>query len=70
MKIIFAERIKEIRLYKKLSQKSLAQILNLTQSTISLWENDKLLPSIETLVFISKKFDVPTDFLVGLTDYF
>ena len=58
--------IRELRLEKHLTQTELAQKLNTTQDSISLWELGKSLPDIATLVKLSKFFHVSTDYLLGL----
>lgn len=58
--------IRELRLEKKLTQSSLAKLLNTTQDTISLWELGKSFPDIFSLIEIAKFFNVSTDYLLGL----
>lgn len=61
-------RIKEIRKSKMLTQTELANFLNTTQDTISLWEREKSNPDIEQLIKLALFFDVSTDYLLGLED--
>lgn len=61
-------RIKEIRKSKMLTQTELANFLNTTQDTISLWEREKSNPDIEQLTKLALFFDVSTDYLLGLED--
>lgn len=65
---IIAERIKTLRTNKGLSQRKLAQILDMANSTISGWESDYSLPCIEELKKLSKLFDVSIDYIIGITD--
>lgn len=58
--------IKELRLEQKLTQTELAKKLNTTQDTISLWELGKSFPDIQSLINLSKIFNVSTDYLLGL----
>ena len=58
--------IKSLRKERKLTQTQLATLLCTSQDTISLWELNKSLPDIESLVKLAKIFDVSTDFLLGL----
>ncbi len=67
--IEIAKRIRELRLERKLSQNQMADLLSVSQDTISLWERGKSLPSAEYLIEISKNFNVSTDYILGLTDY-
>lgn len=66
--VLFNARLKELRVYKGLTQKELAQSLNLTQSTIAYYENGKKLPTVETILSLAKFFNVSTDFLLGLSN--
>lgn len=53
--------ISELRKSKGLTQKELAEELNLSHQAISKWENGLTLPDTETLLIISKKFNVKID---------
>ena len=66
--IIFKERLKEMRIEKKLSQKELAEALSVSQRSISSWETGFRQPDFETLEKIAKYFGVSADYLLGLTD--
>jgi len=63
---MFGDVIKELRLSHNLNQVQLAKELNVSKQTISNWENNNILPSIEMLVKISHFFSVSTDFLLEL----
>ncbi|MCI8298745.1 MAG: helix-turn-helix transcriptional regulator [Lachnospiraceae bacterium] len=63
---MFGEIIRTIRITRNLSQVQLAKELNVSKQTVSNWENDNILPSIEMLVKLSKFFSVSTDYLLGL----
>ena len=54
------ERIKQLRLERGLSQVDLARRLSVSKQSVSNWENDNILPSIEMLVRISRLFSVST----------
>ena len=58
--------IRECRLDLKLTQSQLAEMLNTTQDTISLWELGKSFPDIFNVIKLSKIFKVSTDYLLGL----
>lgn len=62
----FSERLKELRLKNKLTQKQLANELNVSQTAIALWEKGKRQPDIQTLEQLARLFDVNTDFLLGI----
>ena len=65
----FAERLKELRLEKGLSQDKLAKEIGITHTAIGLWELDKRCPNILALIKLAKFFNVSTDYLLGLSDY-
>ncbi len=52
------KHIKELRTIYKLTQTQLAEKLNTTQDTISLWELGKSYPDIQNLVKLCELFDV------------
>jgi transcriptional regulator with XRE-family HTH domain len=60
-----AQRIKDLRLSKHLTQKELAQLLNVKPTTISGWELGRNEPSIETLKDIAHIFNVSVDYMAG-----
>ena len=64
----FAERLKELRIEKGLSQYQLAKELNnqITHSAIALWESDKRIPNLEVVIMFAKYFNVSLDYLAGL----
>ena len=64
--ILFKERLKELRVERKLSQEDLAKELNVSQRSISSWETGFRQPDFETLERIAKFFDVTADYLIGL----
>lgn len=62
------ENLKIIRKSKKLSQKDLADILNVTQSTYSKYERGLVEPDFTTIKQLSKFFDVSTDYLLDMIE--
>lgn len=64
----FAERLKDLRLEKELSQRQLAKLVNLSHNAIAHWENESRVPNAEAVVALAKFFSVTTDYLLGLTD--
>lgn len=66
---IFAQRLRELREEKQITQKSLAEILGLSsRSTIANYEQNDREPDYETLIKIAKYFEVSLDYLLGQTD--
>lgn len=62
-KIIRAER-----LAKNLKQEELANLVGVTQDSISLWENDKRVPDVHYIILLCKVFNISADYLLGLED--
>lgn len=60
--------LKELRKDNNLSQKQLAEKLCISQQTYSDYENGKTEPTIETLISISKLFNVTIEYLLGIED--
>ena len=63
---MFGDMIKNLRQSCSLNQVQLADSLNVSKQTVSNWENNNILPSIEMLVKISQFFSVSTDYLLEL----
>ncbi|HBE8640404.1 TPA: helix-turn-helix domain-containing protein [Clostridioides difficile] len=64
---MFGERLKELRIKFGLKQYELAEILNVSQSTIGMYENDQRTPPAESIVKLAEYFNVTTDYLLGHT---
>ena len=64
----FKVRIKKLRTDNNLSMDALAEKLETKKSTISMWENNGVIPREEMLLKISKFFNVSIDYLLG-NDY-
>ena len=67
-KLIFAERIRNLRSETGLTQWQLADVLETTQRKISYWELGKIEPDLLTLWKIADFFDVSIDYLLGRKD--
>ena len=52
------KRIKKLREKKKISQESLAKSINVSPSTVSMYENGERIPRDETKIKIARVFDV------------
>lgn len=61
-------RIKELRKIKGINQIELANLLDVSQQTISTYENGNRDPDVSTLRVLSKLFNVSIDYLIGETD--
>ncbi len=60
------QRIRELRLAKNMSQVQLAEIIGVTKQSVSNWENDNILPSVDMVIKLASVFDVSSDYLLGL----
>lgn len=58
------DKIKEERLKKEWTQEQLAQLLNVSRSTVSSWEVARNYPDLETIVAISDLFGISLDSLL------
>lgn len=61
-------RVKELRLAKKLNQVELARELNISQPSLSAWENNKNEIDHENLYKLSTFFNVSIDYILGVSD--
>lgn len=61
----FHKKLKELRKEKGLTQKSLSNMLNITQGAYAKWENGKCEPNFEKLSMLACIFDVSIDFLLS-----
>ncbi len=61
---------KMLRKEKKITQSELAKQLDIDQTTVSKWELDKALPDTTMLIKLAKFFDVSTDYLLSLSEYY
>ena len=66
--IIMYKRIRDLREDRDFSQKQLAEILNISQSTYSRYESGFLDIPSEILISLSKIYGVTTDYILVLTD--
>lgn len=60
-----ANRLKNLRTSREISQKSFAKYLGVSQQTVASWEVGRTEPSNEILKNIADYFDVSTDYLLG-----
>ena|GEM_PF-733230 len=63
--ITLAERLKELRKSYNFTQRELAQKLGITDRTYQYYESGKTNPPLETLIALTKIFDVSADLLLG-----
>ena len=61
----FGNRLRYLREANGLSRKELAKKINISEATISRYENDKMRPTLETSFAIAKVFNVSLDWMAG-----
>lgn len=65
---IIGNRITILRTRKGITQKKLAQLSNITEASLSRYENGLREPKINTLIKLSDVLDSTVDYLIGKTD--
>lgn len=63
---MLGEQIKKLRLARNISQVDLARQLNVSKQSVSNWENNNILPSIDVLKKIAAFFSCSTDYLLEI----
>lgn len=66
--LIINERLKHLRIQKNVTQKEIAENINVTPVSLQRFEYGTVRPSIDKLVALADFFDVSLDYLVGRTD--
>ncbi len=62
---VFAERIRDLRIAKRMTQQELGNKFGLTSTGISYWESGKAIPNMEMMNKLSDFFGVTIDYLIG-----
>lgn len=62
---MIGDKIKELRNRKGLYQQELADKMNVSKSTIAMWETNKREPNSEMLIALANFFECSTDYLMG-----
>ena len=60
----FGKQIKKLRAEQKITQEQMAEKLGISRQAVSNWENDRNLPDIEMLIFLSRVFGISLDELI------
>lgn len=66
--MLCAERIKELRLEKGISQAALAKAIGVSQKAVDFWEKGENEPKASYILKLAEFFDVSTDYLLGRGD--
>ena len=59
-------RIRNLRKNKHLTQTDLAKMINVSQQTITKWENDNAEPSGSAVKSLAKVLNVSSDYILGI----
>jgi transcriptional regulator with XRE-family HTH domain len=65
---MFANRLRKLRNEEILTQRELAELMNLSGATIAMYKTGKRSPDRETIIRLAKMFQVSVDYLLGVTD--
>lgn len=65
--IKIGEKLQQLRKEKKLTQKQVAELLDISTSTLSGYEAEGKYPPYPTLMKLAKLYGVTTDYLIGLS---
>lgn len=65
---MFAERLKQLRKEKGMTQIDLAKAIGVSNGTVAMWETGKRRPSFELLERLSDVFDHRLDYILGASD--
>ena len=66
--MVIADRLKECRKQKNITQKEVAEHIGVTASSYQKYELAERTPSVETLIKLADYFDVTLDYLMGRRD--
>lgn len=64
---VFANRLKQLRLERNLTQREMAESIGITAASLSAYENGTKNPSLGVAIAIADKYSVSLDWLTGLT---
>jgi len=64
----FCERLKELRIERKLTQQEMADKMEVNRVTYTNWENDKREPRLDQIVELSTNLNATVDYLTGKED--
>ena len=64
----FADRLKELRFEKEITQMQLSKETGLSAGAIEFWETKKRIPNAMAIIILAKYFGVTTDYLLGVSD--
>lgn len=62
---MFATQLKNLRRSSGFTMEQLGKKLGVSKQTVSNWENDNIMPSVEAVMKIARLFSVTVDYLLG-----
>ena len=65
---VFISRLSALRKAKKITQQQMAEIIHISRTGYSSWEQGLSQPSLVHLVKLCQYFNVSSDYLLGMTD--
>ncbi len=69
MEYVIGKKIKELRKEKGITQKELAKLVNKSETGVASWEQGLSEPCVNDIRLLCKIFEVPSDYLLGLSNY-
>ncbi len=66
--VSFGERLRFLREERKLGQKEVGDLLDVSVSSVGKYENGERTPSPDTIIKLADFFDVSADFLLGRSE--
>jgi len=66
--VVFANRLKAALAAAEKTQRDVARLLNVAESTVSQWVSGKRLPDLPTAAKLASLLNVSADYLMGRTD--
>lgn len=59
-----ADRIRDLRKSKGISQEQLADVVGVSRQAVSKWESEQTIPDLDKVVILSEYFGVTTDYIL------
>lgn len=66
---MFGKRLRNVRMYNKNTQQSIADLLDLNLGSYQKYEQEERVPSLNIIVKIADIFNIPVDYLLGRDEY-
>ena len=63
---MYGKRLRDLRQERGLTQKQLAEMLCITQSTVGKYEREELQPNVDIILKICATLEISSDYLLGI----